>query len=259
MLFIKKFSIFLSPSNWAISFVLLLNSGCTQQQEVSHQHDESLSGIWEYHSVYADPATNEFIDSHVHVKLTEEGNQIFLDHCLRDKSMSFFRNENFLTNENGQALEIIHDDKISSVSVPALSHLIKSDASHDLENAGSIQIQSNQLPEINLVDNVCAQRTYRLDDETIILHISLPFKATYLDITLEISENETLQNNVKTARFYSPEFNAYYGSFETHALYGQVNFSQLTDKQAVFDFDITLAQFGRFPGDQLTGSASVIF
>jgi len=259
MLLIYKYSLIFSPIRWTILFILLLISGCLQQPEISHEHDDSLSGIWEYHSVYADPATNEFIDSHVHVKLTEDGNQIFLDHCLRDKSMSFVRDENFLTNENGQSLEIIHDDKISSVSVPALSHLIKSDASHDLENAGSIQIQSNQLPEINLVDNVCAQRTYRIDDETIILHISLPFKATYLDITLEISENETLQNNVNTARFYSPEFNAYYGSFETQALFGKVNFSQLTEKQAVFDFDITLAQFGRFPGDQLTGSASVIF
>jgi len=256
---IKQIFLIFSPLRWAILFILLLNSGCLQQPEISHEHDDNLSGIWEYHSVYADPATNEFIDSHVHVKITDVGNEVFLDHCLHDKAMSFVRNENLLTNENGQSLEIIHDDKISSVSVPSLSRLIKSDASHDLENAGSIQIHSNQLPEINLNNNVCAQRTYRIDDETIILHLSIPFKATYLDMTLEISENETLQNNVKTATFYSPEFNNYYGSFETHALYGQVKFSQLTDTKAIFDFDITLAQFSRFPGDRLTGSANVIF
>lgn len=259
MSIVKENLLIFSPLKWPIFVILFLISGCIQQQDVSHEHDDSLSGIWEFHSVYADPETNEFVDSHVHVKLTDDGNQVFLDHCLHDKSMSFVRNENILTNENGQSLEIIHDDKISSLSVPALSHLIKSDESHDFENAGSIQIQSNQLPEINLVNNVCAQRTYRMDDNTIILHLSLPFKTTYLDITLEISEDESLENNIKTAKFYSPEFDAYYGSLETNALYGNVNFSKLTDTQAVFDFDITLAQFSRFPGDQLTGSGNVIF
>jgi len=254
----KRYRIF-SPQKWAILPILLLNSACIQQQEDTHEHDDTLSGIWEYHSVYANPETNEFVDSHVHVKLTDDGNNIFLDHCLHDKSMSFVRNDNLLTNENGQSLEIIHDDKISSVSVPALSHLVKSDASHDLQNAGSIQIQSSQLPEIKLTNNVCAQRTYRENDKTIILHVSLPFKTTYLDMTLEISDNATLDRNIKSARFYSPEFNTIYGSLETHSLYGNVNFSVLTGKQAVFDFDITLAQFSRFPGDQLIGTANIIF
>lgn len=245
-------------TKWASILILLIISGCAQQEE-THEHDDNLSGIWEYHSIYADPITNEFVESHVHVKLTDDGNNVFIDHCLHDKAMSFSRVENLLTNGNGQSLEIIHDDKISSVSVPKLHHLVKSDASHDLENAGSIQLQSNQLPAIDLTNSVCAQRTHREEDETIILHISVPFKATYLDMTLEITQDDANVNNLHSATFSSPEFMDYYGGIEVDALYGQVNFSTLTDNHAIFDFDITLAQFGRFPGDQLTGSANVIF
>ena len=78
-------------------------------------------------------------------------------------------------------------------------------------------------------------------------------------MTLEIAKDDTNINNLYSATFSSPEFMDYYGGIEVDALYGQITFSTLTDNHAIFDFDITLAQFGRFPGDQLTGSANVIF
>jgi len=241
----------------ALCFLIILLSACAQEEN-DHEHDNSLSGTWEYHSVYVDQTTNQFIDTHVHVKLTDDGNHIALDHCLHDKGMSFTRNENTLTNDNGQSLEILHADKISSVSVPALSHLVKIDKTHDLLNAGSLTLQSEELPEIALTNNVCAQRTYIENDNGIMLHLSIPFMETYLDMTLDISDVNKTPNNLVSGTFYSPNFLSIYGLNDVQALSGNINFLELTDSKARFDFDIDIqGRYSNFVIDTFTGSADV--
>lgn len=243
--------------NWVNILILLIISGCAQQDQ-GHEHDETLSGIWEYHSVYFDPEREEYVDSHVHVKLTDDGNEIHLDHCLHDKQMSFTRNENVLTNKAGQSLEIIHEDKIATVDMPQVSHLVKSNLTHDLQNAGSISIQSDLLPELNLSDGVCAQRTQRENDENILLHISLPFEASFIDMTLEVDNQSLTLNNLVTATFRSPKFVSYYGREQITALSGKITFTELSDTKAKFDFDIKLqGQYNNFIVDNFVGSADI--
>ena len=173
-------------------------------------------------------------------------------------TFTYDEKENVFTNEKNQSMEIIHNDKISSLDVPDFSYLIKSEKTHDLLNAGSITMQSDNLPEISLTQSVCAQRTEIIDDETIIIQLSIPFDNSYIDMTLEIQDMNESIDNLTTATFYSPSFFRFYNLTTIHALSGQIDFIELSDTHAKFNFDIKLeGQFSNFVIDHFEGTVDV--
>jgi len=238
--------------------ILLASSGCAQKTE-SHEHDETLTGIWEHHHTYYSDEEGKFVDTYTHVHLKDNGDQVILDHCEKDKQIVFDRENNLLINGDSKKLEINHDDKISSLNFPEVGQLVKTDASHDFHNAGSLTLVTDSFETITEENQVCAQRIKYTNDDTIIIHITIPFLTTYLDMTFKLSDIDMTPLNVDSATFYSPSLFPTHNAVTLTALTGNINFLELSDSHAKFNFDITTKQFSRFEGERFSGSAEVSF
>ena len=244
-----------------LAMVLAAMAACAKPPEATiDPASVNISGMWNYQRLTPTANGQAFSISHFHVGLADDGQTVILQHCTRNKNMTFVRNKDVLVNDQNQQLKIIDENTIESLSVPDLWQLTKIKPTVDhFHNAGDFTLQSNALPLLEVSEGVCVQRTVIEGSNKLIINLSAPFEESYINVELEVDNIYDTRNNITRMSLYSPAFQNYYGSRELEILEGQATVVTLTHEKLLMSFDVTQKLFNTFPGDRLQGSINVRF
>lgn len=245
--------------------VLIIASGflhaCSEPEAL--KVDPSLvnvTGMWNYQKQIfsSDTEQQEFLTSHFHVGLRDDGQSVTMFHCFNASDMVFMRSNEVLTNNNNQQLEIIDENTIQTVNVPDLWRLTKIKPEFDhFHNAGIVSLQSGTLPDIYVSQEVCVQRIVQEQSDKLHIKVSIPFQETYIDIELIVDDLNAFPYNVTQMTLTSPEFIDYYGEPVVNTLNGNVTATELSSDKVNLSFEITQVIFSTFPGDVIQGTINV--
>ena len=243
------------------AFVVLLLSACAEKEEdIDHALESDLTGVWQIEHIHSNALTQEFTNTYYNVEIHDDGENVDINHCLNSENMYFERGDHLLTNSNGEQLHIIDATLIGSVSVPNVVKLTKTSKSNMLD-AGTINLSSDRLGQVQASANVCAQRitTSRDLPNNYHFHFSLPFNSSFIEIDLHYSESiDGDLENIEKLSFYSPVFtNHGFPTRTVETLFGEIKVVSLTDSSANFSFDITTVTNSVFPDEHITGEISV--
>lgn len=215
----------------------------------------NLSGKWQYEQITSDPETQEFITSHYHVNLVDDGRTVSVQHCLKSMNSIFSRTHDVLINSLGQKLHIVDEDVIESVSVPDMRKLTRTNSNAtDFHNAGTVSLLSNAIPTVAVDTEVCGQRIQQVGSNKIHLRVSIPFEDSYMEIEMEVDDINETPHNIDRMTLYSPSLNQYYDTYRLDSLYGVATFTTISNNRITLDFDMTTAVFNIFPGDKIQGT-----
>ena len=243
------------------AFVVLLLSACAEKEEdVDHALESDLTGVWQIEHIHSNAVTQEFTNTYYNVEIHDDGENVDINHCLNSENMYFERGDHLLTNSNGEQLHIVDAKLIGSVSVPNVVKLTKTTKSNMLD-AGTINLSSERLGQVQANENVCTQRitTSRDLPNNYHFHFSLPFNSSYIEIDLHYSESiDGELENIQKLSFYSPVFLGYeFPTQKVETLSGEIQVLSLTDSSASFSFDVTTVINSVFPDEHITGEISV--
>lgn len=243
--------------------LLVVISACAEApEEPVNPAIVNISGMWNYQQNTFDAVANDFVTTHFHVGLEDDGNTVTLEHCNQDANVIFTRTNESLINNQAQELKIIDADTIETVSVPDVWRLTKIDPKIDhFRNAGSVSLSSDNIPALNFTasQQVCAQHIVREGSNNLHFKVTIPFQLTYIDIEILVDDLSLSTDNISSMTISSPAFRSpdFYGMETIEALNGHVTVYEMTSTKVLLNFEFNQKLLTVFTGDRIQGTIDV--
>lgn len=214
----------------------------------------NLNGSWSMQTLSQDPVTQNFVDLYTVVNIHDNGQNVILDNCQKNKKIYLTRQNGYLVTANNEALHILASDHLESVSI---SHIVKlSKLSESWREArGSFNLDTENLPSIKTSENICVQQTVYSTGDQISLQITVPYERDNLEIDLYVDDINDEPSNVDSMTFFSTAFGRYFKPRMLLTSSGNVTVHKLTATHINLEFDITTDG----TNDRFTGNLNVTF